>query len=113
MALAFVQAPFLHIHEHESTERHAGAFFHSHFAHVEANHSSKPVLRDLDPDDDAQFQQWFSATTIDSGVTPVVLISFFSVPAPQFVNWSPGAVEPSAHGPPLLNAAGPRPPPAA
>jgi hypothetical protein len=24
LALAFVQAPFLHVHQHESTEKHAG-----------------------------------------------------------------------------------------
>jgi hypothetical protein len=112
LALAFVQAPFLHVHLHESTEKHSGAFLHSHFAHIEATHCTQPALRDLDPDDDAQFQNWFSVTTSDSGFTPVILPSLFSVPTPQIANWLPGTIEPSAHGPPLLNTATPRAPPA-
>jgi hypothetical protein len=27
LALTFVQAPFLHVHEHEETQRHRGEFF--------------------------------------------------------------------------------------
>ena len=112
LVLAFVQAPFLHIHLHESTEKHSGAFLHSHFAHLEASHSTQPALRDLNPDDDAQFQNWFSVTTSDAGFTPVILTSLCSVAAPQITNWRPVAIEPSAHSPPLLNAATPRAPPA-
>jgi hypothetical protein len=112
LVLAFVQAPFLHIHLHESTAKHSGAFFHSHFAHVAAIHPTQSELRDLDPNDDAQFQSWFSVTTSDSGFTPVILSSFFSVLTPQIANWLPGTIEPSSHGPPLLNAAAPRAPPA-
>ena len=112
LVLAFVQAPFLHVHQHESTENHPGAFLHTHFAHVEVTHSTQPELRDLDPDDDAQFQNWYSAATSDSAFTPVILASLFSVPTPELTNCHTIAVEPSAHGPPLLNTATPRAPPA-
>ncbi len=112
LALAFVQAPFAHVHRHENTERHSGAFFHSHFGHIETFHSTQLRFCDFDPDDDAQFQTWFSLATSNSGFTPLILPSFFFAPAPQIVNWRPAAIEPSAHGPPLLNAITPRAPPA-
>lgn len=111
LLLAFVQAPFLHVHEHESTEHHQGALFHTHFGHVSVTHSTQPELRDLDPDDDALFQSWFSVSATDAGFTPVILTSSFCVPSPRITNWRAVDIEPSAHGPPLLNATNPRPPP--
>jgi hypothetical protein len=59
LALAFVQAPFMHGHQHESIEKHEGAFYiHAHFLHIDGHRLSKPELRGLDPDDDAQFEKW-------------------------------------------------------
>jgi hypothetical protein len=111
LALAFVQVPFLHIHQHESTEKHAGAFIHTHFSHIEGHHSSKPELRDLDPDEDAQFQQWFAATTGDSAFSPVILTSLLSVARPAMTNCPVISIEPNAHGPPPSTATIPRAPP--
>ncbi len=34
LALKFLQAPFLHLHQHESTENHPHRFFHNHFPHA-------------------------------------------------------------------------------
>src|SRR5260370_5749348 len=74
LALTFVQAPFLHVHRHEVTQRHRHGFFHAHFPHLHPLHSDSPGVRGFDPDDDAVYQQWFSATTVDT-VTPVYLVS--------------------------------------
>jgi hypothetical protein len=111
LALTFVQAPFLHVHEHQDTQHHPGGFFHTHFPHHHVSAPKSPEFRDLDPDDDAVFQQWFSAT-----------ISHFSTPTflPTFVNtiavaWSSEPfLEPeilSGHDPPRLSRAAPRSPP--
>jgi hypothetical protein len=88
-----------------------GAFIHAHFLHIEGHHSSKPELRDLDPDDDAQFQKWFAATTGDSAFSAVILTSLFSVPRPAVNNRPVIPIEPNAHGPPSSTATIPRAPP--
>jgi hypothetical protein len=111
LALAFVQAPFLHVHQHESTEKHAGAFIHAHFLHIEGHHPTKPELRDLDPDDDAQFQKWLAATTGNSAFSPVLLTSMFAVPRPAMSSCPVIPIEPNAHGPPPPTATVPRAPP--
>lgn len=111
LALAFVQAPFLHVHQHESTEKHAGAFIHTHFLHIALYQSSKPELRNLNPDDDAQFQGWFAATTGDSAFSPVILTSMFAVPRPAMSSCPVIPIEPNAHGPPPPAATVPRAPP--
>ena len=57
-----LDVPFLHVHEHEETQRHQGGFFQTHFPHHHPLSASKsPELRGLDPDDDAVYQQRFSA----------------------------------------------------
>jgi hypothetical protein len=112
LALTFLQAPFLHVHEHESTEHHPHGFFHTHFPHHHHHLSaSKSVeLRDLDPDDDAVFQQWFSATLGDLS-TPVFIPTFIYTAAPA--RSSEPFVElniRSGHDPPRLSRARPRSP---
>jgi hypothetical protein len=111
LALAFVQAPFLHVHQHESTEKHAGAFIHAHFLHIDGHYSSKPELRDLDPDDDAQFQKWFAVASGDSAFSPVLLTSLCSVARPAMSNCPVIPIEPNAHGPPPVRTTPPRAPP--
>jgi len=111
LALAFVQAPFLHVHQHESTEKHEGAFIHAHFLHIDGHHSSKPELRDLDPDDDAQFQKWFAVASGDSAFSPVLLTSLCSVARPAMSNCPVIPIEPNAHGPPPVRTTPPRAPP--
>src|ERR1700692_4238128 len=84
LALTFVQAPFLHVHEHESTEHHPHGFFHTHFPHHHHLSASKLAeFRGLDPDDDAVFQQWFSATLSDLS-TPVFIPTFVYSIAPAW-----------------------------
>jgi hypothetical protein len=112
LALTFVQAPFLHVHEHESTEHHPHGFFHTHFPHHHHLSASKLAeFRGLDPDDDAVFQQWFSATLSDLS-TPVFIPTFAYSIAPA---WS---AEPfletvilSGHDPPRRSRSAPRSPP--
>ena len=111
LALTFLQAPFLHVHEHESTENHPHKFFHTHFPHHHFSASKSPEFRDLDPDDDAVFQQWFSATINDLATPVFILTSIYTVvpvrsPEPFF--------EPyilSGHDPPRRSGSSPRSPP--
>jgi hypothetical protein len=112
LALTFFQAPFLHVHEHESTEHHPHGFFHTHFPHHHHLSASKsPEFRGLDPDDDAVFQQWFSATLGELS-TPVFIPTFIYTAAPA--RSSEPFVElniRSGHDPPRLLRAAPRSPP--
>jgi hypothetical protein len=112
LLLAFVQAPISHVHEHESTQHHGGSLLHVHLAHVHAHHSAQPELRDLDPNDDAVFQQWFSATQIAPQVLTIILSAVPAVPLPLSNKWRAEAIRPSAHDPPQLVALPPRSPPA-
>jgi len=112
LVLTFLQAPFLHVHQHEETQRHRGGFFHTHFPrHHHVSTSKSPELSDLDPDDDAVFQHWFSATVSDFS-TPVFIPTFAYTFAPT---WSSEPfLEPdilSGHDPPRLTCTSPRSPP--
>ena len=112
LLVAFVEAPFLHTHQHESTQRHAGAFLHFHLKSVHPIGTS-PEFRDLDPNEDAQFQSWFSATATDSGsITPVIHAEPFTLPAPELSGWSTETPLRTGHDPPLLSPRSPRAPPA-
>ena len=112
LAVLFLQAPFLHVHEHESTEHHPHAFLHTHFPHHHRLSTSKtPELRGVDPDDDAVFEQWFSAT-ISELSTPDFIPTFVYIVAPT---WSSEPIlEPnilSGHDPPRRSRSAPRSPP--
>jgi hypothetical protein len=113
LALTFVESPFLHTHQHESTQRHPGAFLHFHY-HVKSIHpaGSEHEFRDLDPNDDAQLQNWFSATHADEGLTPVVLTESVCVDVPEGDEYTLDAPLQNGHDPPLLCTKGPRAPPA-
>jgi hypothetical protein len=112
LALTFVQAPFLHIHEHEETQRHRGGFFHTHFSHHHHLSASKATeVSGLDPDDDAVFQHWFSATVSDFS-TPVFVLTYAYAVVPT--RTSEPFLEPeilSGHDPPRLTCRSPRSPP--
>jgi hypothetical protein len=111
LALTFLQAPFLHVHEHESTANHPHKFFHTHFPHHHLSASKSQEFRVLDPDDDAVFQQWFSATINDIS-TPVFMLTSIYTLVP--VRSSEPFVEPnilSGHDPPRRSRSSPRSPP--
>jgi hypothetical protein len=110
--IAFLEAPFLHTHQHESTQRHAGSVFHLHLGL--AHHSSNsPEFQGLNPDDDAQLQSWFSLTPTDSTpIAPAVLAEFYSI---RDLETSRLKVDPplqTGHDPPRLSRQNPRAPPA-
>jgi hypothetical protein len=111
LALTFLQAPFLHVHQHESTEHHPHGFFHTHLPHHHLSASRFAGFRGLDPDDDAVFQQWFSATLGDLS-TPLFVPTFIYTVVPT---WSSEPfVEPitlSGHDPPRRSRSAPRSPP--
>src|ERR1700674_5373799 len=65
LLLASLEAPFLHTHQHEATQRHPGAFFHLHVRSAHAVSTGRE-FRTLDPDEDALYQAWFSATPTNS-----------------------------------------------
>jgi len=111
LALTFLQAPFLHVHEHESTQNHSHRFFHTHFPHHHLSASKSAEFRGLDPDDDAVFQQWFSATINDLSTPVFTLTSVYTVPV---IRSSEPFFEPdilSGHDPPRRSRSSPRSPP--
>ncbi|HMF64640.1 MAG TPA: hypothetical protein VK608_11180 [Edaphobacter sp.] len=111
LALTFLQAPFLHVHEHESTANHPHGLLHTHFPHHNLSASKSAVFRGLDPDDDAVFQQWFSATINEFSTPAFILTSAYTVIP---VRSSGPFVEPnilSGHDPPRRSRSSPRSPP--
>jgi len=111
LLVAFIEAPFQHIHRHEATQRHAGAFLHFHLKSAHPT-GRGPEFRDLDPNEDAQYQAWFSATTTDSGaMAPVIYAEPFSLPRPESSGWTTEAPVRIGHDPPLLCPKSPRAPP--
>jgi len=112
LLLAFLQAPSLHIHAHESTERHVAGFLHTHVSHVAGPTSDHAEWRNLDPDDDAQFLSWFLMSPTNWGFAPVILIApKIVVPLPELSERRTMILRPNAHDPPALDAATPRAPP--
>jgi hypothetical protein len=111
LLVAFVEAPFLHTHQHEATQRHAGAFLHFHLKSAIPIGRS-PEFRGLDPNDDAQYQAWFPAPPTDSGtMVPVIYSEPFAVPIPESSGWSIETPQRTGHDPPLLSRRIPRAPP--
>ena len=111
LVVTFAQAPFLHTHQHESTQRHAGTFLHFHLKSACAANRG-PEFRDLDPNEDAHNETWFSATSPDSGsVAPAVLPEFASLSADGARGWTVEAPLQTGHDPPLVRLKSPRAPP--
>jgi hypothetical protein len=113
LMLTFIQAPFMHVHAHEETQRHRGGFFHTHFSHHHHHLSASKTaeVSDLDPDDDAIFQHWFSATVSDFS-TPALLPAFVYAVVPTWTSEPFLAPEIlSGHDPPRLTCTAPRSPP--
>jgi hypothetical protein len=112
MFVAFIEAPFLHTHQHESTQHHSGPVFHLHLRSIQ--HSGNgPEFRGLNPDDDAQFQSWLSLTpTHLTPVAPAVPAQFFTVPALEASRSTVDAPQQRGHDPPPLTTQNPRAPPA-
>lgn len=112
LLLAFVQAPFMHTHLHEATQKHAGAFLHVHFTSASPV-STSPELRTLDPNEDALYEGWFSAPPVDFGsITPLIQVEPFALPLPELGGWTLETPLQVGHDPPLLCRKSPRGPPA-
>jgi hypothetical protein len=111
LALTFLQAPFLHVHEHESTEHHPHGFLHTHIPHHQLSASKSAEFRGLDPDDDAIFQQWFSATISDLYTPAFILTSVYTVAPLRSLEpfFEPNIL--SGHDPPRRSLSSPRSPP--
>jgi hypothetical protein len=112
LAFAFVQAPFSHVHEHESTQNHTGSLIHAHVPHSRLSATKTATIDDIDPDDDARAQDWFAAK-IDLHQLTLGLSRQQIEIAPDLVS------EPhddrlvlSGHDPPLDSRCNPRAPPA-
>src|ERR1700724_3369153 len=78
LVLTFVQAPFQHVHEHEITQRHSHGFLHTHFPHYRFSASKSAHFDDLDPDEDAHFQDWYATTVSDHAVLTYVQVFSYS-----------------------------------
>lgn len=109
---AFAEAPFLHTHRHEATAQHPGPFFHLHLKSAHAA-GRVPGLQGLNPDDDAQYQHWFSATSTESvSNIPAIVAEPFVLVVFEQDGWTSEAPLPSSHGPPRFSPRSPRAPPA-
>lgn len=112
MFVAFIEAPFLHTHLHESTRHHSGPAFHLHFPSIEHG-GEGPEFRCLNPDDDAQLLSWVSLTpTHLTLAAPAVPTEFFAVPALESSRFTVDAPNEKGHDPPPLTGQNPRAPPA-
>jgi hypothetical protein len=112
LLVAFVQEPFMHAHQHEATQKHAGAFLHFHLRSASPAGKS-PELRGLDPDEDALYEGWFSAPPVDYGsITPVIQVEPYALPLPELGGWTLETPLQVGHDPPLLCRKSPRGPPA-
>jgi hypothetical protein len=111
LLVAFLEAPFLHIHQHEATQRHPGALLHF---HLKTGHFSgtSSEFRSLDPDDDVLVENWVAASPTDSGLNPIVLAAPFTLSAPERSGWTVDAPPHTGHDPPLILLQNPRAPPA-
>jgi len=110
--IAFVEAPFLHTHQHEATQRHPGPVFHLHLKLAHAASNTRE-FRGVNPDDDAQIQSWFSVTPADSRyIAPALAAELFSIPILERSKWVVEAPLQIGHDPPLLSPRNPRGPPA-
>lgn len=109
---AFIEAPYFHTHRHESTQRHPGPFLHF---HVRSAHQGgkAPEFRGFDPNEDAQYENWFCGTPSESGLIAVAIPEEpFVLPAPQESGRSVEVPLRSGHDPPPSSPKNPRAPPA-
>jgi hypothetical protein len=110
MTLMFLQAPFLHVHQHEENNFHPGPVFHTHFSHVDEP-AAHPQIRDFDPDDDAQDQPWFSVA-VNHFVVHVGPPERFATIEVVATSQPFTSVEiEGGHDPPALSCLAPRAPP--
>lgn len=112
LVAAFVQAPTLHVHQHEETQKHNGSLFHTHVKHAVADPSHGTHMLGWDPDQDARFTDWFSATKQDRAFFPVIVPALLAgLDSLEISGWTPPAANPVAHDPPEVEACAPRGPP--
>lgn len=112
LLVAFMQAPSLHAHVHEATERHTAPFLHTHAPHLEAPLSGSPEWRDFDPDDDAEFLNWAAIAPNCDGFAPLfVVASSVILPLPILSESRTALLRPSTHDPPACKTTRPRAPP--
>lgn len=111
LLVAFLEAPFLHVHQHEATQQHPGAFLHFHLksAHALGNSSE---FRSLDPNEDALTENWVSTSPISPDFSPLILAehSFLAEPE-EHRGYSVDAPLTTGPDPPLLSLKSPRAPP--
>ena len=112
LLVAFVQAPFMHTHLHEATQKHAGGFLHVHFRPLSPV-STTPELRTLDPNEDVLYEGWFSAPPVNFGpITPLIHAESLALLMPERGGWILETPLRVGHDPPLLCPKSPRGPPA-
>ena len=112
LVLAFLQAPFLHVHDHESSGNDHHGFFHAHFHHHHVNPSGKAWLCAIDSDDDAHYVNWVSSPAQDHSLPALALPYEYSFAAEQHSEPRIHPVGLSGRAPPALRLGIPRAPPA-
>jgi len=110
LLVAFVEAPYLHVHQHEATQRHPGAFLHFHLKAAHALGKSAE-FRALDPDDDALTENWVPAHPIVPNLSPFILSERCFIVELEQSGCVVAAPLDTGHDPPLISTRGPRAPP--
>jgi hypothetical protein len=110
LLIAFLEAPFLHVHQHEATQRHQGGLLHFHLKTAHAFGSSA-LFQALDPDDDALVQNWVSASPNVPDFSPVILAEHFCLAEPEHTGCIVDAPLSTGPDPPLISTKSPRAPP--
>src|SRR6266700_7139708 len=73
LVLTFLQAPFLHVHDKESSRNDHHGFFHAHLPHSHLHSSEKAGFCAIDSDDDARYLNWVSSPAQDHSLLALAL----------------------------------------
>ncbi len=112
LAITFLQAPFLHVHDHESSRNDHHGFFHAHFPHNHLCSSGNAGFCAIDSDDDARYVNWVSSPAQDHSLPALALPYEFRFVPEQHSELRTHLVGPSGRAPPGLRLSIPRAPPA-
>ncbi len=112
LVLTFLQAPFLHVHDHESSRHDHHGLFHAHFPHSHLHSSEKAGFCAIDSDDDAHYVNWVSSPAQDHSLPALALPYEFSFVPEQHSELCTHLVGQSGRAPPRSRLSIPRAPPA-
>jgi hypothetical protein len=114
LLLAFVLAPFQHVHNGSGSDDHDHALIHAHFYSPSAQHTDRHGLELEDSDDDHAAAWSLDTFTLElaAGIAPIVPSRGLVLRFVPSVSFDPvEIVEERGHDPPCLDRSIPRAPP--